>query len=261
MRKHLASAFTFLKSVALGALSIASGGSTVVIALYYYLWLGEDPPSKILPMFLASAAVVSAWALWWRERRRWQELIRDRGPRLTIASTSFVSRDVSWGILKRSGQGAPEGSSDASWLQVRVENAPQSLGQQRATAKEVAARMTVSQAQSGADLFTSEGWWLDYTKDAFGQTSIEYARRKHIAPGSSEVLALAFKFGWESFCYGLSPESTAFPHWVRSDLALATGDYLIVLGLVGENLSQQFRLTFNNPGAGSGLRPLSCEGA
>jgi len=105
VRDRILATASFLKNVGWGALSLASGGPTVILALWFYL-KGKQPPQNGLPMLVMGCSVAAAWLQWLRDRRAHQQEasgLRERIQELegNLAARLLEKKRKLFGLLTR----------------------------------------------------------------------------------------------------------------------------------------------------------------
>jgi len=247
---------TFAKEWALLALSLASGGFSVLLGVGSYL-IGREPPKNGLLLILGSCSIFAAWAAWFRERKLRLETQYKQLPLLKVARGDFFQ---SGGVqtITQNGQQVVVAESDFTSLVLRIENDPV-LVSPNAHAVAVIPQVAFLDG-SGAELFKFEGRWSDSTQPGRYLRDRTIAEREPVTIyiGKKRLLDLVYKSRFEVDCYGVNDESFEFglkrPEW-----RLGPGEYQVRVRIRGQNVDQTFLLKFANPAGTLPLEPISCD--
>lgn len=235
-------------------LSYASGGPTVVLALWYIVTGREQQKIGFLA-FLGVCAIVAAWVGLYRERRlRILERTRQM-PCLKVRDGDFHRFNGTFVDEFNTPMPYPFTS-----LRLRVENDPE-IGTEISQAADVAAKVTfLSEAKDRS--FSFEGRWSDTVQPSIlsSQRTAAELKTANILIGTTRILDLVLKHNSETVCYGVTNDSYSpanqllkNPEWM-----LGPGVHMIRVRFRCANVDQTFELTFRNPEGNCPLEPLSC---
>jgi hypothetical protein len=245
--------WAILREWSLSVLSYASGGPTVVLALFYIL-SGKEPPKMALLGLLGVTSIVAAWLAQIRERRlRLQEQKRQE-PCLRVMKGGFYESTGVW----NAGQ-PPTPATTFSSLTLKITNDPE-VGKERSQAKEVAAILTFLTDRDDV-IFEFEGRWSDSTQPPQLPPFVPPAELKtvNIPIGTTRLVGLVVKYQDEQVCYGVTNDSYNFPLFKNPDWRLEPGDYAIRVRFRATTVDQTFLLKFRNPKGTVPLEVVSYE--
>ena len=252
--KPTLSGWAILKDWAVLLLSYASGGPTVVLALWYILTGREQQKIGFLA-FLGVCSILAAWVGLYRERKM-RVLERERQkPSLRVGAGDFHRFNGTF--IDQFGNSMPYPFTS---LRLRVENDPET-GTEISQAVDVAAKVTfISETKDRT--FSFEGRWSDTIQPSIlsSQRTAAELKTVNILIGTTRILDLVLKHDGETECYGVTNDSYSptnqllkNPEWL-----LGPGVHTISVRFRCATVDQTFELTFRNPEVGP-LEPLSCK--
>jgi hypothetical protein len=201
MTKPALSLWAVLKDWAAPLLSYASGGPTVVLALWYILTGREQQKIGFLA-FLGVCSILAAWVGLYRERKlRILEHKRQK-PCLKVGDGDF--HRVNGTFVDQYNTPMPYPFTS---LRLRVENDPE-IGTEISQAVDVAARVTF--ISEGKDrTFSFEGRWSDTVQPSIlsAQRTAAELKTVNILIGTTRILDLVLKHNSETECYGVTNDS------------------------------------------------------
>jgi hypothetical protein len=237
-------------------LSLASGGFTVILALWYIVTGREQQKIGFL-VFLGICSIFAAWIGLFSERHlRIREQIR-RKPCLKVKEGDFFCRVVHWGIGEHEGRRV---LLNPLWaLVLRIENDPE-IGTEISQITNLAARVTFLDV-NGHVLFSFEGRWSDSAQPSTLPKDRTAAELKTVdfLIGTTRMLDLVVKYHNESVAYGVNNDSYDYPYFKNEDWLLNAGEYQIRVRFRSANVDQTFVLMFSNPEGTTSLKPISCK--
>jgi hypothetical protein len=148
MQKPTWFSISFFKDWALWTLSLASGGPTVLIAVFFFLQ-GKEPPKSGVLTVLGACSLVAAWVAGLRERRlrieseKRLENAANQRPRLKVNNADFYET-TRFSIVPIGREGSGQvltGPIPISCLILKIENDPILATTEASVAKQVGATL------------------------------------------------------------------------------------------------------------------------
>jgi hypothetical protein len=244
--------FAIVREWGATVLSYASGGPTVVLALFYIV-TGAEPPKMALLGLLGVCSVVAAWVGLYQERqKRILEQTRQL-PSLRVVEKGFYETKGQWM------DGVNATGNHFSSLELKVVNDPE-VSSERSRATEVAAILTFRD-DSGTSLFEFEGRWTDSTQPSNlpRDRTITELSTVNIPIGTTRLVGVAIKYLDDGSCYGVTNRSYTYNLFKNPAWELKPGVYSVSVRFRSALMDQRVQLRFKNPEGPGDLIPLSSE--